>query len=393
MNPWKGLKRLPRNIWLISAGTLINRAGSMVMPFLALYLTQGLGYSVADSGLVIASYGIGSFICAPLAGKLSDKIGSLTLMRYSLVLSGFGFLLYSFITDYYLLFAVSIGLALVSESFRPASMAFIADQTSPEQRKMSFTLYRLAINLGMSIGPVVGGFLSMIDFSLLFYFDAATSFASGIFFFLSKWEVEKIHTIESGEKKNTDGDNSSILKDYNLLYFLFAFLPMLIVFFQIMSTVPLYIVKELGYERSTFGLLMAINTVMIIFIEVPVNSAMGNVPDRKALVIGGLFTAIGFGSMAFARDIIPLVISIVIWTFGEMIIFPSSSTYISKVAVKGKTGEYMGYYQMTAALSLLVAPAAGTWALQTFGSFNLWIYSFVFGMISSILMLGIKIKK
>ncbi|MDD3559264.1 MAG: MFS transporter, partial [Melioribacteraceae bacterium] len=158
MNPYKGLKGLPRNVWLISIGSLINRAGTMVLPFLALYLTQGLNYSVSESGIVIASYGIGSLICAPLAGRLSDNIGSLKLMKYSLLLSGAVFLLYSFVTSYYLLIVISIVLAIISESFRPESMAFISDQTTPKQRKTAFALYRLAINAGMSIGPVAGGF-------------------------------------------------------------------------------------------------------------------------------------------------------------------------------------------------------------------------------------------
>jgi len=390
MNPYKGLKGLPRNVWLISIGSLINRAGTMVLPFLALYLTQGLNYSVSESGIVIASYGIGSLICAPLAGRLSDKIGSLKLMKYSLLLSGAVFLLYSFVTSYYLLIVISIVLAIISESFRPASMAFISDQTTPKQRKTAFALYRLAINAGMSIGPVAGGFLSAIDFHLLFYFNAAAAIGSSAFFFFSKWE-EKIEESESIDVSSTVKlSGTNVLKDFRLIYFLIAFLPVLIVFFQILSTIPLYIVTELGFSKSTFGILLAVNTLLVIFVEVPLNSAMNEWNDIKSLFLGCILTAVGFGAMAFSRDVFSLVISITIWTFGEMIIFPASSAYISNIAVKGKTGEYMGYYQMNAALSFLLAPAVGAWIFDSFGSFNLWIASFVLSLISGFALIANK---
>lgn len=390
MNPYKGLKGLPKNVWLISIGSLINRAGTMVLPFLALYLTQGLNYSVSESGIVIASYGIGSLICAPLAGRLSDKIGSLKLMKYSLLLSGGVFLLYSFVTSYYLLIVISIVLAIISESFRPASMAFISDQTTPKQRKTAFALYRLAINAGMSIGPVAGGFLSAIDFHLLFYFNAAAAIGSSAFFFFSKWDEQNVDSVSAGSNIGIEIKSTNVLKDFRLIYFLPAFLPVLIVFFQILSTIPLYIVTELEFSKSTFGILLAVNTILIIFIEVPLNTAMNDWDDIKSLFFGCILTAVGFGAMAFSRDIFSLVVSITIWTFGEMIIFPASSSYISNIAAKGKTGEYMGYYQMNAALSFLLAPAIGTWVLDSFGSFNLWIASFVLSLISGFALMANK---
>jgi len=390
MNPYKGLKGLPKNVWLISIGSIINRAGTMVLPFLALYLTQGLNYSVSESGIVIASYGIGSLICAPLAGRLSDKIGSLKLMKYSLLLSGGVFLLYSFVTSYYLLIVISIVLAIISESFRPASMAFISDQTTPKQRKTAFALYRLAINAGMSIGPVAGGFLSAIDFHLLFYFNAAAAIGSSAFFFFSKWDEQNVDSVSAGSNIGIEIKSTNVLKDFRLIYFLPAFLPVLIVFFQILSTIPLYIVTELEFSKSTFGILLAVNTILIIFIEVPLNTAMNDWDDIKSLFFGCILTAVGFGAMAFSRDIFSLVVSITIWTFGEMIIFPASSSYISNIAAKGKTGEYMGYYQMNAALSFLLAPAIGTWVLDSFGSFNLWIASFVLSLISGFALMANK---
>ncbi|MCB0747715.1 MAG: MFS transporter, partial [Ignavibacteriae bacterium] len=187
MNLWKSLKGLPRNIWLICVVSLINRTGTMVFPFLALYLTQEIGVEPGKAGLVITFYGIGALLSAPFAGKLSDKIGALNLIKFSLLLTGVLFFIYSLFDNYIAISITSVILAIVSESFRPAAMAFISNEVSVEQRKPAYALYRLAINLGMSIGPVLGGILSSINFHFLFYVDGITSIAAGIFLIFAKW--------------------------------------------------------------------------------------------------------------------------------------------------------------------------------------------------------------
>ena len=198
MNYWSSLKELPKNIWLISFVALINRAGTMVLPFLALYLTQEIGVEAGSAGLALTFYGIGAFISAPFAGKLSDKIGALNLIKLSLFLSGGMFFTYTLSNDYIAISIISVILAVLSEAFRPAGMAFISNEVSIDQRKQAYALYRLAINLGMSIGPVVGGLLSSVNFNLIFYVDGITSIAAGIFLVLVKWQTK------SDPKEKTD---------------------------------------------------------------------------------------------------------------------------------------------------------------------------------------------
>jgi len=388
-NPYSGLKNIPKNIWMLSIATLINRAGTMVLPFIALYANQILNVSKSDSGLVLAVYGIGAFITAPFAGKLSDKIGSMKMMKISLFCTGSFLFLYSLVDDFLVFLALTLIWSILSEAFRPASLSFISGEIGSNRRKTAFALNRLAINLGMSIGPVIGGILSTINFHLLFYVDGFTSLAAASFMVFTKWERHDTTDLPANNEI-VSNEKVSVFKDKKLLYFLLTLIPVEIVFFQHIGALPLFIVSELGFSNAVFGLLTAVNTVLIIFIEVPLNDAMRNWDDKKSLALGAILSGIGFGLMAFTDTIPPIVLLIVIWTFGEMIFFPSSGEYVAKIAPEKQRGEYMGYFQMSFSFAFMIGPWLGTTALDLYGSFNLWIGCLVFGLISTFLMLKMK---
>ena len=392
-NPWRALKDLPHNMWVLFWATLINRSGTMVLPFLALYMTKHFGYTEADAGLVLAVYGVGALITAPAIGKISDKVGSLRIMKTSLFLTGFMFFVYTFISNYYFILGFTFFLAIINEAFRPANLSLISEVVTPAQRRTAFALNRLAINLGMSIGPVVGGLLTLINFSIIFYVDGITSLIAVLFLVTSKWE--KLENQEnpgvlagSGEPKHLGA-----LKDKNLIFFLFALIPVVMVFFQHMSTMPLFLVHDLGFSAATYGALTIVNTGLIILIEVPLNNYLSTWSDKKNLTIGAILTAIGFGGMAFAHDIPFLIITIIIWTFGEMIVFPASAAYVSEIAPAKKRGEYMGFYQMSFSISFMAGPWLGSVVLENYGSFSLWIGAFAFCVASAIMMVNLKAKR
>jgi len=390
MNPWKGLKGLPHDMWALFFTSLINRSGTMVIPFLALYLTKKIGVSPAEAGMALLVYGAAAFIAAPLTGKLSDKLGALKVMKFALFGSGIIFFLYSFITDYYWILAASFVLAAVNEAFRPANLSLITEIVAPPQRRMAFALNRLAINAGMSIGPVIGGFLTLIDYHYLFYANAVASVIAGVYFTSINWSSLAGAQKEQTEEKNISKIRFAILSDKTFLFFLFAVVPANLVFFQHLGALPLYIVDDLGYTTAAFGLFSAINTVLIIIVEVPLNNWMNDTPYRKSLIIGALLAGIGFGGFAISTTVIPLVISIIVFTFGEMIFFPITAAYTSEIAPADRRGEYMGYYQMTFSFAFSAGPWLGTVVYQNYGSVILWSGALVFGLITAALMFFVK---
>ncbi|MEO8399598.1 MAG: MFS transporter [Ignavibacteriaceae bacterium] len=388
MNPWQGLNKLPKDLWILSGATLINRSGTMVLPFLALYLTKQLNISPANAGLVITCYGLGALITNPFVGRLSDKLGALKVIKLSLIFSGLFLFIYPFLKDFSLILIVTIIWAIINEAYRPANLSLISELVTVEQRRPAYALNRLAINLGMSIGPVVGGFLSLVNFSLLFVVDAFTAICAGLFLVLAPWKnVHAIIDADETHLQNKSIFKSIALKDLKFIFFVFAMLPVQIVFFQHQASMALYLVKDLGFVESTYGMLFAINTVLIILFEVPLNNSLNHWSDRKLLIIGSLLTGIGFGAMAFARDIFTLVITIVVWTFGEMILFPASAAYMAEIASPKKRGEYMGFFQMSFSLAFTIGPWLGTIVLVKFGSVILWLGALMFGVLSALLMM------
>ena len=391
MNIWRSLRGLPRDIWVLSIATLVNRVGTMVLPFLVLYLTRELGFSAPRAGLILAVYGVGSILAAPLAGRLSDRIGPLPIMRWSLVVTGGLLLVFPFAKGFAAVAGITLLWAVVSESFRPANLVMIANVVSADLRKPAFALMRLAINLGTSIGPAAAGFIAALSFKLIFVVDALTTIAAGLILFLTPLSTKR-HVHDPVDE--TEGSGSLrqllVLDDRRYLLFLSAIFLTGFVFFQHEGALPLFLVNVLSLSPAFYGMLFTINTVMIVFMEVPLNAATAHWPHHRALAIGAFLFALGSGALAFASGPAMVVVAIVVWTFGEMMLFPQASAYVAEIAPPHRRGVYMGAYQLAFNLSFAIAPWAGTVALVQFGAQPLWIAVFLVGTVSALIMMKVS---
>ncbi|MBC8029231.1 MAG: MFS transporter [Pyrinomonadaceae bacterium] len=396
-NPWRGLRALPREVWILCLATLVNRAGTMVLPFLTLYLTVERRFSAATAGLALTIYGIAAIVIAPLSGRLSDRLGGLRIIKLSLFLSAVVLFIFPFAHSLTSILVMTGVWAIVNEAFRPPSMSIIGDLAGPAQRKAAFALSRLAINLGMSIGPVVGGFLAMRSFKLLFYVDGTTALLAGLILVLVPWRPGKPALSENnsasielpanvstaGIRSSTVLPYSSVLNDRRFLYFLAAMLPVELVFFQTLAAMPLFLVRDLHMTEAGFGMLLAINTVLIIVIEVPLNAAMADWSNRHALALGALLIGLGFGGMALDGGVLWLSLTVVVWTFGEMILLPASAAEVSDVAPPAQSGAYMGLYSMGFSVAFAIGPMLGVQTMERFGSSAVWIGTFICGCLTA----------
>jgi MFS family permease len=413
LHPWRGLRGLPREVWVLFTATLVNRAGSMVLPFLVLYLTRELAFSAGLAGFVVLLYGLGALIAAPISGALSDLVGPVHVMRASLGLSGAILFLFLLADDPPSVIAAAFALAVVTEAFRPASMAIVGDLVTPEQRKTAFAVNRLAINLGMSVGPALGGYLAGVSFRSIFVVNGTSAVAAGVILALSSFRRAR-HRAESHDVTDAVAPGahfaahpsirpvrsllramgapfvtlfSSGRRDHRLLFLLAGLFLLAIVFFQHFSSMPLFLVQNLGVTEAQYGLLFTINTLLIVFLEVPINTGTAHWTHRRTLALGAFLSAAGFGALAFAWDFWSAAATVVIWTFGEMFFFPGMAAYLTDIAPEKRRGEYMGLSQMVMGLAFMAGPWLGMQALEALGGRALWSLMFLCGLASTLVMM------
>jgi len=388
-HPWQGLGNLPRGVWILSLTTLINRLGTMALPFLVLYLTRSRGFTAGRAGFVMTVYGLTAVIAGPTAGRLSDRIGAVRVLQASLLFSGLVVLVYPLARSPAAIFALTIAWAFTNEAFRPANLSMVSDLAGPAQRRTAFALVRLAINLGLSVGPAAGGFLAMVSFPAIFIVNGAASIlACVVLTLLAGWLRRPGVDERPVPDARTDARTGpwSDFTDRRLLYFLAALLPVLMVFFQHSGAMSLYFVRDLGQPESSFGFLFTINTVLIIFLEVPLNLRMAGWPYPRTLALGAFLVGAGFGGMALATGFWSVATTVVIWTLGEMVLLPASAGYAAEIAPADRRGAYMGLYTMSFSAAFALGPWLGTTTLDRFGPAVLWCAAFLLGCLSALMM-------
>jgi len=404
MNPWSGLKRLPREVWILVAATFVNRAGTMVLPFLVLYLTRTQHASGGKAALALTTYGIAALMAMPVAGRLTDRAGALGVMRGSLFCSGALLLLYPLAHHFPSILGITFLFAILNESVRPPSLALVSELVPPDRRKSAFALNRLAVNLGMSIGPAVGGVLAAYSFRWLFFTDGITSMLAGLVLTFAWPRRARVKTSEPQWDDASDlgreiGADTPVLlpaahpaadlrafRNPQMLYFLAALIPAQLVFFQFTSTLPLFLVRHLGMPEAIYGTIFTLNTLLIVALEVPLNSAMEKWPHGRSLALGAILYAAGYGSYALVTKAWGVYAAVVIWTFGEMIFMPASSAYAAEIAPKERRGEYMGLYTMSFSVAFATGPWMGATTLERWGPQVVWGAAFALGSVSSMMM-------
>ncbi len=386
LNPWRGLGGLPREVWLLFATNLINRAGTMILPFLVLYLTRELHFTPGRAGMMLAVYGATAILAGPVAGWLTDRIGALPIMRASLISTGLMLLVFPLATSFGSVLAVTILWSGCAEVFRPASLAAVTHVVPAHQRKAAFALNRLAINLGMSIGPALGGFLAAASFRAMFIVDAVTTLIAGAVLALTPWRALTGVGTADWESEPRDSARTSIFRDRTFLIFLAGVLLVGIVFFQHEAAMPLYLVRYLGLSPAFYGMLFTINTLLIVALEVPLNTATSHWPNTRALIIGSVLFAVGFGALAVIASPAGVIATVVVWTFGEMMLFPAMAAHLGDIAPENQRGSYMGTYSMALSVAFTIGPWMGTQILDVFGPVVVWTIMLALGLIAALLM-------
>ncbi|HRE64828.1 MAG TPA: MFS transporter [Ferruginibacter sp.] len=374
----KAYSGLTKNIWLLSIVMLVNRSGTMVLAFLTLYCKK-LGYSTEQGGWVVAIYGLGSVVGALLGGKLSDQLGFYKVQFGALFFGGILFILLGQMNSYTAICICTFVLSMINETFRPANATAIAHYSNKKNRTQSFSLVRLAINMGWGVGIAVGGFLASIDYHLLFWVDGFTNIGAAIMLLIILPKV----SIEQQKKPQEDVSiqgrtaeyNQSPLKDKEFLLFLFFVMLFALCFFQLFTTVPIFMKENLGLGEAQIGTIMAFNGVLIALIEMLyVYKLEGRRPYLFLITIGTLLMGIAFSffNLPFTNGFTVAVFAILVLTFAEMTAMPFMNSYYISKSSELKRGHYAGLYTMAWSVAQVFGSSLGAIAAEKVGFSNLW---------------------
>ncbi|WP_396147773.1 MDR family MFS transporter [Flavobacterium sp.] len=374
-----------REVWILTLITFINRAGTMVLPFLSKYLKEDLGFSYLQIGNILFWFGVGSMAGSWLGGKLSDKIGFYKIMIFSLLVSGMMFFGLQYITDYTALCIAIFLIMVVADMFRPAMFVSLGAYAKPENRTRALTLVRLAINLGFAAGPALGGLIIMsIGYKGLFWADGATCIIAILIFWILVKEKKK--PAESKETKALlEANRESVFKDKPFWVFLFMCVITGVLFFQLFTTIPLYHKEQFNLTELQTGLLLTLNGVLVFFMEMPIVSYIErNKLDKVKIVsIGCFFMAISLFLMLINFWAGILIVMMLFMTFAEMFSFPFSNSFALSRAPKGHEGRYMAIFTMSFSAAHILSAKIGMGIIDNYGYQMNWLFMGILGLIGT----------
>lgn len=383
---------LSREIWILSLITFVNRSGTVVILFLTLYLTQELGFSFGDAGIIAGCYGVGSLIGSYIGGILTDRIGYYHIVLGSQILVGLLFLILLSFTDFYILCAMVMLTSAVGDSYRPASMTAISAYSKPENHTRSLSLYRLAINLGFAGGAGAAGVLAQhFGYHWLFVMDGVTCIASAILFGIF---LKNKPTTDNSDNPSTPTQRSVFADTWYIFFLLFLLLNS-IAFVQLFSAFPVFCRDMLQLTEGQIGFIMTMNGILLVIIEMPiVHYLVNRKADMESIIWGVILIGLGYlGFNIFGFYYWVAIYYMVMISLGEILNFPFANSVAMARSTVSNRGQYMGLYSMLWSASSILGPWIGLKIAEDFGFDYLWYFLGAICLVSTLGLIFLHTKE
>jgi len=369
-NAYSGLSP---STWWLSLVMLINRSGTMVVPFMTIYLTENKHFSIGAAGIVLSLFGAGAICGGFLGGRLTDKLGFYPIQQFTLIGGGILFIVLGQMDSYVSICISTFVLSLINESFRPANAAAIAHYSKEENRTRSYSLNRLAINLGWATGGTIGGIVASYNYHLLFWIDGLTNIGAALLLLFVLSPTRNDATPKKTEKKPSDPSGSPY-KDKAYIAFIVLSIMYAYCFFQLFTTMPVFYRKDLHLSTANIGLIMAANGILIVLFEmVLIHNLEGKKNNLYYVTIGTTLVALSY----LVFNIIPhfawlATISMLIVTIGEIMSMPFMNSFWISRAKSHNTGQYAGLYTIAWSTAQVLGPGTGGQIAEKWGFTALW---------------------
>ncbi|MGV3589561.1 MAG: MDR family MFS transporter [Adhaeribacter sp.] len=375
---------LSRPAWMLALVMFINRSGAMVVPFLSVYLTEALGFSLKQVGLALSAFGLGSMCGSFLGGWLTDRVGHFRVQFFSLIVGGSLFFVLLQIKSFLPFVGGLFILSLVTECLRPANSSSVAFYAKPENLTRAFSLNRMAINLGFSIGPAIGGLLATVSYRLLFMADGVTCILAGLFFYVY-FNARKGFQPQSHPEETAKKSSSSPYQDWPYLIFAFLCTCFAVVFFQFFTTLPLYYRQVYVLSEAHIGTLLGLNGFIVFLFEMILVYLIGQrISYTRLIVTGILLNGFSFILLNLAFGQLILFVAMVLLSMAEIFAMPFMATITVNRSNDHNRGAYMGLYSLSYSAAHILAPYLGTSIVANYGFTTLWWLAGIFSVITAI---------
>lgn len=375
------VKELPQPAWVLFSGTFINKLGNFLSIFLVLYLTA-TGHSVTVAGAALSIVGGGNLVGNFIGGSVADRLGRRWTIIVSMFGSGVFTLLVPFCHDIILLFVLVGVVGVFAQIFRPAAGAVLLDVVPDDRRTTAFAVYRMAINLGMAAGPIIGGLISGYSYTWLFVGDSLTSLAYCVIAFtLLPETIPQKPAKENGAAAKT-GYRYILRHDISFLFFLCAMTANTYIYVQATATLPLQ-VRDAGLPNTLYGLLLGLNAAVVVICELPITQVTEKLPTRAVIGTGMALMGAGFWLTAFAHSVISFAGTVLVWTLAEMIMLPLATAYPGRFAPGDLRGRYQGLSGLAQTAATAAGPVIGCFLFSRSHTLN-WAMCAILGAVSVI---------
>ena len=374
--------------WWLSLVMLINRSGTMVVPFMTLYLTESQHYTIGRAGLVMAIFGAGAVCGGVLGGKLTDKFGFYNIQLLALVSGGVMFLVLGQVSSFPVICIITFFLAILNESFRPANATAIAQYSNEDNRTRSYSLNRLSVNLGWAAGGALGGFIAAHNYHLLFWIDGFTNIGAAILLRAVLSPSRNAQT-PSHKDKGAKIAGTSAYADKLFLVFIGLTIMFGMCFFQLFSTIPVFFKQQLQLTPAFIGCVMALNGLLIGLLEMAIVFKLEQKRRNLQFIMAGILLT-GLSFVVF--NLVPghewlAVLSTIIVTAGEMLSMPFMNAFwISRTDMNNR-GQYAGLYTAAWSVAQVIGPYVGAQVAERLGFDVLW---WVVGAVTILTAFGYK---
>jgi MFS family permease len=368
---------LPRMYWLLWVGTLINRLGGFVIPFLTLYLTSQRGIAVSQAALMVSLFGAGSFVAALVGGELADRLGRRPVLLISFLIAPVNMVLLGLARPLVWIALLTLLQGFLTDLYRPAVSAVVADLVPSEARPRAYGYLYWAINLGFAFAPIIAGLMARSSYFLLFLGDALTTFAFGLIVLWGVHETRPAVAQAEGQSRVVARLNR-LGHDPLMLIFAILALGLGTIYMQGIVTLPVAMqAHRLGPEA--FGLAASVNGVLIVLLSIPASHWLTRRARFGSLAVGAALFGVGFGLTALAATLPAYALTVAIWTLGEIAGATVAPAIVADLSPIDLRGLYQGVYGAAWGLSFFIGPILGGWLYERFGPQFLWSACLVLG--------------